>query len=182
MAARTKRSSKDKPETKSSQGQKAKEAFQEYKKRMEGAQASSRVKGLQFGASAPMTAPWPSSGWPPHPSMTGGFSQSPHQSVMNQAIPQPPETNPTIMADRLGETLNLGMQLLHSGLGVGVRFLQGLANAGMHHGHGEYPGYGSHEGHGCSCHASCACECQDCCQTMCCEPIHCCTPSVGSCC
>ena len=183
MAATTKRSSNKPKESKGQQGQKAKAAFQEYKNRMAGA-GFPEAKGLQFGSNIPPMAPQgpTSSPFPPLPGgFPQGFSQWPNQPLMGQTPDPTLGTNPTLLAERVGETLSLGMQLLHSGLGVGVRFLQGLANTGSHHGHGEECGH--HEGHGCSCHhASCCCEYQDCCQTMCCEPTHCCTPSVGSCC
>lgn len=181
MAATPKGSSKGK---KGGAENKAKAEFQEYKKRMERVPAA-EPRRPQFGTGAPVFPQMPI-GWP-FPQGTGSMPQFPHAPAVNPALGQTVSETSGDMANRVGETLKLGMDLLNSGLGVGLRFLQGLAGPEYHHGEGGW-GYAqgagdhAHGSHGCGCQTACGCECADCCQLLGCESSCCCSPSVGSCC
>ena len=71
------------------------------------------------------------------------------------------------VADGLGTTVRLGVDLLNAALFNGVKILGGFTGA-----------YGAQHGHGCGCDSCCEPECgePDCCG---CDPCH---PGVGSCC
>ncbi|WP_447965669.1 hypothetical protein [Nitrospira sp. Ecomares 2.1] len=178
MAATPKSSSKGKNV---GAANKAKVEFQEYKKRIEHAPAAEHG-GPQFGTGATGMPQMPM-GWP-FPPMTGFMPQIPH---LNPALGQTVSETSGEIADRVGETLKLGMDLLNSGLGVGLRFLQGLAGTEYHHGdagwgHAHGAGNSSHGSHGYGCQMTCGCDCADCCQHSGCASSCCCSPSVGSCC
>lgn len=185
MAATPKGSSKEK---KGETDNKAKMEFQEYKKRMERA-PTAEPKGPQFGTSHPMFSHMPMGG--PFSPLTGSMPQFAHPPVPNPALGHAVTDTSGIMAHRIGETLKLGVDLLNSGLGVGLRFLQGLAGPGYHHeaggwGHAHGAPYHAHgcgyHPHGWGCPPPGGCDCADCCQLLGCESSCCCSPSVGSCC
>lgn len=159
MPATTKRSSMRK---KSEPENKAKVAFQEYKQRLRQTPTANASRASFPPAAQPFPQMPPAWAVPPPP-----------------GAPFPQNINSTgMLADRVGETLKLSMTLLNSGLGMGIRFLQGLTNSG--------PSYGDCACHyppsGCGCGPTCSCSRVDCCQVVGCEPSCCCTPSVGSCC
>lgn len=181
MAATQKGSSKEKTV---GAANKAKVEFQEYKKRIEHAPAA-EPRGPQFGTSATGIPQMPM-GWP-LPPMTGFMPQVPQMPGLNPALGQTVGETSGEIANRVGETLKLGMDLLNSGLGVGLRFLQGLAGPEYHHGesgwdHGHGASSHSHGSHGCGCQTTCDGDCADCCQHQGCASSCCCSPSVGSCC
>ena len=181
MAATPKGSSKEK---KAGAANKAKVEFQEYKKRIERAPGM-EPRGPQFGTGATGMPHMPM-GWP-LPPMTGFLPQIPQMTGLHPASGQPAGETGGEIANRVGETLKLGMDLLNSGLGVGLRFLQGLAGPEFQHGH---PGWGHihgagdhfHGSHGYGCQMTCGCDCVDCCQSLGCASTCGCSPSVGSCC
>jgi len=77
------------------------------------------------------------------------------------------------LADGIGTTVRLGVDLLNAMLSSSVKVLGGFAGA-----------YGSGHQEDCGCSGGCGCE--SCCEPACCQPsccaCECCNPSVGSCC
>ena len=72
------------------------------------------------------------------------------------------------VAEGLGTTVRLGVDLLNAALANSVKILGGFTGA-----------YGAQQGYGCGCEPSC-CE-PECCEPDCCG-CECCSPGVGSCC
>ena len=173
MATSTKSSSKRK---KNEPGNKAKVAFQEYKQRLERTPAGEASR-FPFNPTAQPFPPMPTA-WamPPNPGVS--FPQNVNLPTPEHVLGPNALDSTRVMADQVGETLKLSMTLLNSGLGMGIRFLQGLTNTGSYYGDcaGHYPPSA------CGCTTACSCCGVDCCQLVGCQSSCCCTPSVGSCC
>ena len=77
------------------------------------------------------------------------------------------------LAEGIGTTVRLGVDLLNAALFNSVKILGGFTGA---------YGYGHHDDGGCGC----GCGCESCCEPSCCEPDccgrECCNPGVGTCC
>ena len=81
------------------------------------------------------------------------------------------------LAEGVGTTVRLGVDLLNAVLFNSVKILGGFAGA---------YGYGRQDECGCGCSCGGGCGCQSCCEPSCCQPdccgCDCCHPGVGTCC
>ena len=166
MATTTKSSSKRK---KSEPANKAKVAFREYKQRLEHT-PTAEASRFPFGPTPQPVPPMPA-GWAVPQNPGAIFPQNVNIPFVDPMLGQNVLDSTGVLAERVGETLKLSMTLLNSGLGMGIRFLEGLTRTGSSYGDcgGHYVPYA------CSCIYSCSCCCVDCCQVVGCEPSCCCT-------
>lgn len=167
------------PEDSASEGNKARAAFEEYRKRME-AMAAGAPPGMGLYASQPVPPPmypYGMPGWMPPPAAPAPFGMPP--------APEAPAAGSGSLMQSLSALLRVGIEAVTAGLASGAQLVEGAwgprAGAwGVMESAGPTCGCGSHGWPGpCRGHGGCHGGCHDCCSPH--GMHHGCNPGVHNC-
>lgn len=150
---------------------KAKAAFEEYKKRTAASADKMWSKDVKFKqplTGQPLMQPFMNMPQPPFAAPSGSMSQP---FLYNSQAPYiPAGLSGAPLFNSIGSMLRLGVDFINASLAGGLQLMEGFSGGGDCCG-SSYTG--------CSCCSEPVCCCGD---ASCCEPCSCCNPSVHNCC